>query len=45
MAGASDKENKPQSKQFGKGKREVPHHSQKAPKYYPAEDQVIQKKV
>jgi large subunit ribosomal protein L6e len=32
-------------KTFGKSKRTVPHHSQKAKKYYPAEDEVHKKKV
>ncbi|ORY09692.1 60S ribosomal protein L6-B [Clohesyomyces aquaticus] len=29
---------KPQTKKFGKGERSVPHHTQKASKYYPTED-------
>lgn len=33
------------SKTFGKSTREVPHHSQKAQKWYPAEDEVQHKKV
>ncbi|KAK5163825.1 ribosomal protein L6e-domain-containing protein [Cryomyces antarcticus] len=33
------------TKKFGKGEREVPHHSQKAPKYYPAEDESKPKKA
>jgi len=32
-------------KTFGKSTREVPHHSQKASKYYPAEDESAPKKV
>ncbi|KAH8592499.1 putative 60S ribosomal protein L6-B [Bisporella sp. PMI_857] len=32
-------------KTFGKSTREVPHHSQKAKKWYPAEDEVQPKKV
>lgn len=32
-------------KQFGKGEREIPHHSQKAKKWYPVEDEVKPKKV
>ncbi|KAL8642902.1 MAG: hypothetical protein Q9226_008453 [Calogaya cf. arnoldii] len=34
-----------QTKKFGKGEREVPHHSQKAKKFYPAEDESKPKKV
>jgi large subunit ribosomal protein L6e len=34
-----------QKKTFGKSTREVPHHSQKAKKWYPAEDEVQPKKV
>jgi hypothetical protein len=26
------------TKKFGSGERSIPHHSEKAPKYYPAED-------
>ncbi|GAB7348469.1 hypothetical protein MBLNU459_g6882t1 [Dothideomycetes sp. NU459] len=33
------------TKKFQKGEREVPHHSQKASKYYPAEDDSAPKKV
>lgn len=32
-------------KTFGKTSREVPHHSQKAKKWYPAEDESVNKKV
>jgi large subunit ribosomal protein L6e len=32
----SAQENKPTTKKFGKGERSVPHHSQKASKWYPA---------
>jgi len=37
----------PQSttKKFGKGERTIPHHTEKAPKYYPAEDVRTPKKV
>jgi hypothetical protein len=28
----------PTTKKFGSGERTIPHHSEKAPKYYPAED-------
>ncbi|KAI9738950.1 MAG: hypothetical protein M1818_005264 [Claussenomyces sp. TS43310] len=34
-----------QEKTFGKSTRTVPHHSQKAKKWYPVEDDVQQKKV
>jgi len=34
-----------QKKTFGKSTREVPHHSQKASKWYPAEDESAPKKV
>ncbi|PMD55897.1 putative 60S ribosomal protein L6-B [Hyaloscypha bicolor E] len=34
-----------QKKTFGKSTREVPHHTQKAKKWYPAEDEVQPKKV
>lgn len=34
-----------QTKKFGKGEREIPHHTQKAKKYYPAEDESKPKKV
>lgn len=34
-----------QTKKFGKGEREIPHHSQKAKKYYPAEDERKPRKV
>ncbi|KAA6411091.1 MAG: 60S ribosomal L6 [Lasallia pustulata] len=33
------------TKKFGKGEREIPHHSQKAKKYYPAEDERKPRKV
>ncbi|KAI9804323.1 MAG: hypothetical protein M1833_007130 [Piccolia ochrophora] len=36
----------PSKKKFGKGgEREIPHHSQKAKKWYPAEDEAKPKKV
>jgi large subunit ribosomal protein L6e len=35
----------PTTKKFGKGERSVPHHSVKASKYYPAEDEKKPKKV
>ncbi|KAK7952476.1 60S ribosomal protein eL6 [Apiospora aurea] len=35
----------PTSKQFGKSTREVPHHSQKAQKWYPADDEAQPKSV
>ena len=34
-----------QTKKFGKSEREVPHHTQKAKKFYPAEDEYKPKKV
>ena len=33
------------TKKFGKGEREIPHHTQKAKKWYPAEDESKSKKV
>lgn len=33
------------TKKFGSGERSIPHHSEKAPKYYPAEDVAQPKKV
>ncbi|KAF2734947.1 60S ribosomal protein L6-B [Polyplosphaeria fusca] len=36
---------KPTTKKFGKGERSIPHSSQKASKYYPAEDVAGPKKV
>ncbi|KAI9734873.1 MAG: hypothetical protein M1834_001953 [Cirrosporium novae-zelandiae] len=35
----------PETKKFGKGERTVPHNSQKASKWYPAEDITLPKKV
>jgi len=35
----------PQTKQFQKGERSIPHPSQQAKKYYPAEDVAQPKKV
>ncbi len=35
----------PQTKKFQKGERTVPHASQKASKYYPAEDEQQPRKV
>lgn len=35
----------PTSKKFGKSTREVPHHSQKAQKWYPADDEAQPKAV
>lgn len=35
----------PTTKKFGKGERTVPHHSKKAQKWYPAEDEAKPKKV
>ncbi|KAF2708803.1 60S ribosomal protein L6-B [Pleomassaria siparia CBS 279.74] len=36
---------KPATKKFGKGERSIPHHTQKASKYYPAVDAAIPKKA
>lgn len=36
---------KPTTKKFSKGERSVPHHSQKASKFYPSEDVAVPKKV
>lgn len=33
------------TKKFGKGERTVPHHTQKARKFYPAEDEAKPRKV
>jgi large subunit ribosomal protein L6e len=33
------------TKKFGKGERSIPHHSEKASKYYPADDVAQPKKV
>jgi hypothetical protein len=38
-------DNKPATKKFGKGERSIPHHTQKASKYYPAVDVAVAKKV
>jgi len=35
----------PTTKKFAKGERSIPHHSQKASKYYPATDVAAPKKV
>ena len=35
----------PQTKKFQKGERRVPHHSQKAKKWYPVDDEKQPKKV
>lgn len=35
----------PQTKKFQKGERTVPHHSQKAKKWYPVDDEKQPKKV
>ena len=34
-----------QKKTFGKSTREVPHHTEKAKKWYPAEDETVPRKV
>ncbi|KAF2248624.1 60S ribosomal protein L6-B [Trematosphaeria pertusa] len=36
---------KPTTKKFGKGERSIPHASQKASKYYPAEDVAVPRKA
>jgi len=36
---------KPSTKKFGKTERTIPHHSEKAGKWYPAEDAAVSKKV
>ncbi len=33
------------TKKFGKGERSIPHHTQKAKKFYPAEDENKPRKV
>jgi len=38
-------EAKPSTKKFGKTERTIPHHSQKASKWYPTEDEAAPKKV
>ncbi|KAL9109361.1 MAG: hypothetical protein Q9227_005991 [Pyrenula ochraceoflavens] len=38
-------EAKPQTKKFGKGERTIPHHTQKASKWYPAEDEAQPRKA
>ena len=35
----------PKTKKFGKGERTLPHHTQKAKKFYPVEDESKPKKV
>ena len=37
--------NSSSTKKFGKGERTIPHHSQKASRFYPAYDEKQQKKV
>lgn len=44
MAATKD-DTKPTTQKFSKGERSIPHHSQKASKYYPAEDVAVAKKV
>lgn len=41
----STSEAKPTTKKFGKGERTVPHHSEKASKFYPAYDEKQPRKV
>ncbi|KAI4136699.1 MAG: hypothetical protein L6R39_007657 [Caloplaca ligustica] len=46
MSAKQDSEQpKSTTKKFGKGEREIPHHTQKAKKFYPAEDESKPKKV
>lgn len=42
---ANTEDNKPTTQKFSKGERSIPHHSQKASKYYPADDVAVPKKV
>lgn len=42
---ANNRQTASTKKQFGKGEREIAHHSQKAKKWYPAEDEVKPKQV
>jgi large subunit ribosomal protein L6e len=42
---ANNEDTKPTTQKFSKGERSIPHHSQKASKYYPAEDVAVPKKV
>lgn len=42
---ATQEDTKPTTQKFSKGERSIPHHSQKASKYYPAEDVAVPKKV
>ncbi|KAL6718108.1 60S ribosomal protein L6 [Lecanora helva] len=41
----ASKEVEPRTKKFGKGERTIPHSSQKAKKFYPAEDESKPRKV
>ena len=41
----TDSKSEPKTKKFGKGERTVPHSSQKAKKFYPAEDEAKPRKV
>ena len=42
---AIKEDSKPTTQKFSKGERSIPHHSQKASKYYPADDVAVPKKV
>ncbi|KAF1937711.1 60S ribosomal protein-like protein L6 [Clathrospora elynae] len=42
---ATNEDTKPTSQKFSKGERSIPHHSQKASKYYPAVDVAVPKKA
>jgi len=41
----SDSKPAPTTKKFGKSSRSVPHHTEKASRFYPAEDLAKQRKV
>lgn len=41
----TDSKSEPKTKKFGKGERTIPHSSQKAKKFYPAEDEAKPRKV
>jgi len=45
MAATKADKTGPTTKKFGKGERTVHHHTQKARRYYPAEDEAQPKKV
>ena len=43
--GKTDTKQEHKTKKFGKGERSIPHHTQKARKFYPAEDEKKNRKV